>query len=55
MNKSWTIVTGKVRAQATETYRRDLCLSQRIRYVQNYLLAKIWHALQVFAAPTMCT
>jgi len=31
MNKSWAIVTGKVRAQATETYRRDLCLSQRNR------------------------
>jgi len=42
MNKSWVIVTGKVRAQATETYRWDLCFSQCIRYVQTYLLTKIW-------------
>ena len=51
MNKSWAIVTGKVRAQATETYRRDLRLSQRIRYIKIYILAKIWHTAQLFPAP----
>ena len=55
MNKNWAIVTGKVGAQATEAYRRDLCLSQRIRYLQTYFLAKIWHTVQVFPAPTTCT
>ena len=55
MNNSWAIVTGKVKAQATETYRFDLCRSQRIQYVQTYLLAKIWHTAQVFPAPTTRT
>ena len=55
MNKSWTIVTGKVRAQLTETYRRGLCLSQRIRYVPTYFLAKIWHTTQLFQVPATCT
>jgi len=41
MNKSWANVTGKARAQARDTYELDLSLSQRIRYVQAYLLAKI--------------
>ena len=55
MNKSWANVTGKVRAQARDTYERDLILSQLIRYVQEYLLAKIWHTTQLFPAPTKCT
>jgi len=54
MNKSWANVTGKVRAQARDTYELDLSLSQRIRYVPAYLLAKIWHTAQVFPAPTTC-
>ena len=41
MNKSWANVTGKARAQARDTYELDISLSQRIRYVQAYLLAKI--------------
>jgi hypothetical protein len=55
MNKSWANVRGKVRAQARDTYERDLSLSQRIRYVQPYLLAKIWHTAEMFPAPTTCT
>jgi len=35
MNKSWVNVRGKVRAQAEDTYERDLSHSQRIRYVQK--------------------
>jgi len=54
-NKSWANVTGKVRAHARDTYERDLSISQRIRYVQAYLLAKIWYTAQVFPAPTTCT
>ena len=55
MDKTWANVTGKVRAQARETYERDLSLSQRICYVQAYLLAKICHTAQVFPAPATCT
>jgi len=55
MNNSWANITGKVRVQARDTYGRDLRLSQRIRYVQAYLLAKIWHTAQVFLVPMMCT
>jgi len=55
INKRWANVIGKVRAQAMDTYERDLGLSQRIRYVQAYLLAKIWHTAQVFPAPMTCT
>ena len=55
MNKSWAYVAGKVSDQATNTYVRDLSLLQRLRYVQAYLLAKIWHTAQVFPAPTTCT
>jgi len=55
MNKSWANVTSKVRAQTRDTYERDLSLSQRIHYVQAYILEKIWHTAQVFLAPTTCT
>ena len=51
MNKSWANVTGKVRAQARETFERDLTLSQRIRYVQTHLLAKIWHTTRCCRHP----
>ena len=55
MNKSWATATGKLRAQARDTYERDLSLLRRIHYVQAYLLAKIWHKAQVFPAHTTCT
>jgi len=45
----------RVRAEARDTYARDLCLSQRIRYVHAYLLAKIWYMAQMFPAPMTCT
>ena len=54
MNKSWKNITGKFRARARDAYGRDLCLSQRILYVNTYLLAKIWHTAQVFQVPTAC-
>jgi hypothetical protein len=34
-NNSWTVVTGKVRAQAREAYNRDICLDQRIQYTHT--------------------
>ena len=48
---SWTRVTGKVRAMAKEVYGRNLCLTQRIHYVQTFLLTKIWHIAQIFPVP----
>jgi len=45
---SWMKVTGQVKAMAREVYSRDLCLTQRIQYMQAYLLAKIWHIAQIF-------
>ena len=35
MNKTWANVTGRVIAQARDTYGRDICLSQSMRYVQT--------------------
>jgi len=53
---SWTKLTARTREQAWGAYRRELCLSQRIRYVHSHLLAKIWHKAQVFPAPQgVCT
>ena len=45
----------KVRAQARDTYARDLCLSQQTRYAHAYLLAKIWYTAQMFPVPMTCT
>lgn len=39
-NNSWSTVTGRIRAQARDAYSRELCLDQRILYVNNFLLAK---------------
>ena len=48
---SWARVTGQVRAMTREGYGRDLCLTQRIKYVHAFLLAKIWHIAQIFPIP----
>ena len=45
---SWDRATGIIRGMAKESYGTDLCLTQRVRYVQVYFLAKIWHIAQVF-------
>jgi hypothetical protein len=51
---NWTRVTQLVRAQARDTYSRDLGLSQRIQYSHTYLMAKLWHTAQILPAPTDC-
>jgi len=38
---SWERATGIIRGMAKESYGRVLCLTQRVRYVQVYLLANI--------------
>ena len=44
---TWIRVTGVVRAQARQASARELCLAQRIKYVQTCLLAKIWYVAQI--------
>jgi len=43
-NKSWAILTAKIRAQA----HRALNLEYRIRYVNDYLLARAWFMTQIY-------
>jgi len=43
----WAKVTANIRAQARDTYGRDLTLHQRLQYVQMYLLSKAWYTVQV--------
>jgi hypothetical protein len=49
--RSWTHVTGNVRAEAHEMYHRDLQLHHRIKYVKTYLMAKAWYTAQNFPPP----
>jgi len=41
-----------VRAAARDVYYRDLSLDRRIRFVHDYLLARIWYAAQIFPNTT---
>jgi hypothetical protein len=47
---SWSVICA-VRAQARRTYTRHLCLVQRMKYIQLYIFAKIWHVSQIFPLP----
>jgi len=40
-NKSWPMLTAKIRAQAQKDYHRAFNLEHRIRYVNDYLLARV--------------
>jgi hypothetical protein len=44
----WDGLVRTVRAQARTAYGRQLGLAQRIQYVQQYLLAKLWFLAQIF-------
>jgi hypothetical protein len=48
---SWSKVICAVRAQAIRAYTRNLCLVQRMKYIQLCLFAKIWHVSQIFPLP----
>jgi len=50
--KLWAILTAKIRAQAQEAYLRALNLEHRIRYVNDFLLARAWFTTQIFPPPT---
>jgi len=40
--KSWNVLTLRIRTQAHNMFQQALDLDQRIRYVQEHLLARAW-------------
>jgi len=55
MKDTWTRLTGKVRALAKRAYTRSRCLATRMRYINNFLLSKIWYTAQILPAPNIYT
>ena len=53
-HKSCTITTARTRAQAQDAYYRDLSLDKRIRYVHDYLMARVWYLAQMYPPPDEC-
>ena len=51
MKDSWARLTRKVRAQANH----PCCLATRMRYVDTFLLSKIWYTAQTVPAPNLYT
>ena len=52
--RSWSTLTDKMRAQASVAYARELSLDRRIKYVYDYLLAKVWYVAQMFLPSDEC-
>ena len=48
---SWNVLTSRIGAQAHDIDQRALDLDQRIRYVQEYLLARAWYMAQIIPTP----
>jgi len=46
--ENWRNVTSLVRASAQDANYRDLSLDKRIRFVHDFLLARIWYVAQLF-------
>jgi hypothetical protein len=49
--QSWNMLTSRIRAEAQENYQRALDLDQRIRYINEYLLARAWCMAQILPPP----
>jgi len=49
--KTWNVLTNKVKAQAHDMYQRESDLEKRIRYVQEYLLTRVWYIAQILPPP----
>jgi hypothetical protein len=47
-------ITNTIRTQAIDAYSRNLGMAQRIKCVHVYLLAKLWHTVQIFTPPEEC-
>ena len=54
MKDSWARLTGKVRAHTKRAYTLGPCLAARMRYVNTFLLSKIWYTTQILPAPNIC-
>jgi len=50
--KSWAILTSKFRTHTQKAYHRALKLDNRIRYVNEVILATAWYTTQIFPPPT---
>ena len=50
--KTWAVLTAKICAQVQEAYHRERKLEYRIRYVNEFLLARAWFTTQIFPPPT---
>ena len=50
--ETWSNITSQVRSAAQAAYYRDLNLDARIRYVHEFLLARIWYVAHIFPLPT---
>jgi hypothetical protein len=48
---NWSRITRSIRAQASETYNRNLCMDKRIKYIHSHLMAKAWYVAQVLPLP----
>ena len=55
LKDSWGRLTGKVRAQAKRAYTRGPYLAAQMRYVNTFLLSKIWYTVQNLPAPDIDT
>jgi hypothetical protein len=55
INDPWALLKTKVRAQARDSYARGQFLANRKRYVNLFLLSKIWYTAQILSAPTTYT
>ena len=50
MRETWARLTGKVRTQVKRSYALGPCLENWIRYVNTFLLSKIWYIAQILLA-----
>jgi hypothetical protein len=44
---NWASTTRQIQAEAKEAYIRNLCLTKRIGFIHNYLLARAWYIVQI--------
>jgi hypothetical protein len=44
--ETWKGVAGRVCAITQAAYARDMCLIQRVWYVETYVLSMLWYAAQ---------
>jgi hypothetical protein len=50
--KSWAIMTSMFRTHTQNAYHIALNLDNRIRYINEFILATAWYTTQIFPPPT---